>query len=94
MRQVKITKKMLETAATGTLTYWVCFNKDQKSMHSQEEPVEVLFEETSLTWRSEHGGPDTVINNEFLIPCLMQDLLHLVSTGWKITVGTFINDPK
>jgi hypothetical protein len=48
--------------------------------------VVIEFLQTSTGWRAANGGPAQWIINEFIIPCLLKDILHLVSLGCKVSI--------
>jgi len=41
----------------------------------------LLFEETSLSWRQRHGGPNMWIVPEYTIACIIDDILWLQGHG-------------
>lgn len=82
--EVRVDQKFLETCATGTLLGTV-FKMSESSGGLPGEVV-LVFPQTSLAWRRENGGPDELIVNEFVIPCLVEDVMALLSRGVKVSV--------
>lgn len=90
MKSVTITinARTMETFGTGTLKGMV-INALGKDKFDDLEQVKIDFEQTSLAWRREHGGPENWIMPEFAIPCLLEDMLDLRDVyGLKVTVST------
>ena len=54
-------------------------------------PSEVLiqFEQTTIGWKHEHGGPDEVIVPEYFPVCLCDDILSLIKCGYTVTIGEY-----
>jgi hypothetical protein len=57
------------------------------------DQLEIIFEETSPQWRAEHGGPAHWVVPEYVISCLMADVLWLISQGVSVIVSTRVVDP-
>lgn len=78
MEQVIVNQKFLETFGTRSLSGQL------KNWPADE--VELVFPQTSLSWRQDHNGPDNWIMPEYSIPCLIEDILSLISKGVKVSV--------
>lgn len=87
--QLDIDEKFLETCATGTLLGTIAKG------HNFGVPKEVVlaFPQTSLQWRHRHGGPAQWIINEYVIPCLLDDVLKLREWGVDVKLTTMTRDP-
>lgn len=80
---ILIDQKFLETCATGTLLGTI-FQQNPESTYPEE--VVLIFPQTTLGWRRKNGGPDQLIVNEFVIPLLIEDILHLKEHGVQVRV--------
>jgi hypothetical protein len=88
VQEVKITKKQLETFASGSLIGTLMGAKVDFS-----RPIKILFEQTSLAWRIKHGGPELMALYEYTVMCIAIDIVKLSQMGAKVEIDEWINDP-
>ena len=55
--------------------------------------INLIFPETSMRWKEQHGGPNQWIVNEHVIKCLVEDILYFVQQGKTVHLGSRIEDP-
>jgi hypothetical protein len=48
--------------------------------------VILSFPQTSLSWRTRHGGPDILAIPEYTVPCMIQDVLWFSRHGIEVDV--------
>jgi hypothetical protein len=84
-----VDERYLSTFATGTLIGGLL------TQLGQLPKVLVLeFLQTSYGWRERHGGPASWAMNEFVIPCLMADVIKLRDYGVIVEIITTTRDPS
>lgn len=47
-------------------------------------PVTLVMKQTPYSWRQQHGGPEIYLVPEFMPYCLIESILSLVESGYKI----------
>lgn len=62
--------------------------------HDEIKTVNLVFVETSLSWRQHNHGPDEWIMLEYVPKCLIDDVLWLVEHGYKVTTATEIAEGR
>jgi hypothetical protein len=67
--------------ATGTLEA-----KVYKTGARPGDDLEIVFIETSLGYRRQHGGPEAVVVNEFVFCCLAESVVELQRRGFKVKI--------
>jgi hypothetical protein len=90
METIRISKKELETAG-GHFLWGLIGNKVMSGEWKEPFPTEIRFEfeQTSLAWRQEHGGPEILFMLEYLPWCLCDDVATLCARGYKIEIGEY-----
>lgn len=80
--EIEITEEMLETYGSGTLQGTLMTMMDELG------PCEIVlvFPQTTMSYRRRHGGPRAWVMNEFVVPCLLGDVLQLMERGFSFTV--------
>lgn len=88
MRKVKvvINEMFLQTCATGTLL-GTLMKQNEYTLKGVTE-VELVFPQTTMSWRASHSGPKIYLVPEYTLPCLLKDVLSLVGDGVKVSVVT------
>ena len=85
-----LNEKVLDTFGACSLTGGIT-NARPKSF---PKDVTIVFEETSIGWKRQNGGPNYWIIPEYAINCLIEDILYLVeSRGVKFTLKKVEKDP-
>lgn len=79
--EIVINEQFLETCATGTL-----MSHALKLGVREFDRLVLVFPQTTLGWRRNHGGPRALVVLEFVIPCLIQDVLSLRAMGVIVDV--------
>jgi hypothetical protein len=89
METIRISKKDLETVGSHFL--WGLIANKMVSGEWKEMPKEVRFEfeQTSLTWRADNGGPEVIGLIEYVPMCLCDDVASLCARGIKIEIGEY-----
>jgi hypothetical protein len=80
MNTVHIYKNTFPTIGSGSLVAIVA---------NQYPPSDVTieFEQTSIKWRMEHGGPDEIIMPEYIPMCLCDDIITLIRMGYNLKIS-------
>jgi hypothetical protein len=83
LKIIKISKKALETFGSNSLEGHIMneFNELPKELR-------IEFEQTSIGWRREHGGPDSIIIPEFVPMVLCESILYL-SQYCRLEIGEY-----
>lgn len=87
---VRVDQKMLETFGTRSLVGKV--NDHLQDLQALPNELVLEFPQTSLGWRQQHGGPDQVIMNEYVLPCFIEDILWMAEHGVKVSVSTPVRE--
>jgi len=56
--------------------------------------VTLVFPETSLRWREQHGGPAIYLLPEYVVACLLEDIVWMMKRGIEIVIETTTVDPE
>lgn len=88
--QLDIHEKFLETFATGTLVGTIA----TKYNFGVPKKVVLVFPESSIHWRRRNDGPVQWIVNEYVIRCLIDDVLKLREWGVDVQLTTVTQDPS
>lgn len=88
MKTFKITKKMLETMGSHSLTGRLLMD----NIIPTDETVKLLFQQTTMDYKQKHDGPEQIIVWEHLPMVLCEDVLSLVKNGVKLEIGEYNED--
>jgi hypothetical protein len=56
--------------------------------------VTLVFPQTSLSWREKHGGPAIYLIPEYVIACLIEDIVWMTKRGIEVIIETTTIDPE
>lgn len=76
-----ISKNDLDKIGSSTII-GKCF----ASGFQQNVPLTIKIETSSRNWRANNNGPDYVLISEFVIPCLLDDVVNMIANGWNIKI--------
>ena len=89
--RVEVTEKFLETFGTGTLIGTLAAKQPGMQLPSK---VVLVSPQATLSWCERHRGPPQWIVNEYVIRCLLDDVLKLREWGVDVTLETVTRDPE
>jgi len=49
--------------------------------------LELVFPQTTFSWKKNHGGPKEIICYEYSVPLLLESILTLVERGVSVSVS-------
>lgn len=81
---IEIGKEFLETCGTASLQ-GLLYERGVTG----PQPITLRFKQTSYAWRQENKGPELYIMPEFVPYCLIESVLKLVESGYKVDVDWF-----
>jgi len=81
--KVRIPFKESVIFATGSLLHYV---EKEARKHPNDKNVDLVFPQTTLRWRDVHKGPREDIISEYVIPCILNDILQLQENGFTVSV--------
>lgn len=80
-KMLTLTEEKLARMATGSL-YAMALMED----YSLPDKLILTFPQSTRQWREQNGGPAHLIIPEFLIPCLLEDVLKLCANGVQVEI--------
>ena len=92
MKTFRISKKDLETVGGNYLWGMLANYMLENKLKDFPEEVRFEFEQSSMSWKSNHNGPDSIVITEHVPMCLCADIASLSEKGIKIQIGEYIND--
>ena len=78
---ITLTQSQLEIMASRSLIGLLA----KKKIFSPCE-ITLIFPQTTLRWKEENGGPDSLILPEHCLPLLIKDILFLKDQGFDIKI--------
>lgn len=90
---IRINEKVLETTGTGSLIGRLAIQHKDVEISKLEEVI-LEFEQTSLRWRQNHGGPALWVSPEYAFMCFVEDLLWFHEHGVKVSVKEVLVDKE
>jgi hypothetical protein len=61
-------------------------------LHPNDD-VTLEIEQTSLAWRTEHGGPDLLLVPEYVPMCILESVIKLIGMGCKVSIVEITEHP-
>jgi len=89
MISIELTQAKLEVMASDSLAGMLA----KKNIFSPCE-VTLAFPQTSLRWKEENGGPDSLILPEHCLPLLIDNILYLKDKGFDIKIEMPIKEKE
>ena len=64
------------------------------TVSADTKKVTLVFPQTSLRWREQHGGPAIYLLPEYVVACLLEDIVRMTKRGIEVVIETPTVDPK
>lgn len=87
MEIIQISKKDLEGIGSAYLFGRIA--KHFNMVIPKDAVIRFEFEQSSLDYRRDHGGPDEIILTEYAPMCLCEDIINLMKQGYNIEIGEY-----
>jgi hypothetical protein len=84
--EIHLTKERIETMGDHSLEGELFEIDGFPGPNKEEVELTLKFDQSSIQWRQQNGGPDLYIFPEYTIPCLMESVINLTLRGVKINI--------